>query len=93
MLSSEAGPGKKKMPKSPLAAPTAAGRDKKKRLNASSSNLYRSYYPHPSRELVSPLFGIFYVINQIRNVEMGTTEKKYEEEKNITHTVIFWDLV
>ena len=27
--------------------------------HANSSNLYRSYYPHPSRELVSPVCGIF----------------------------------
>ena len=27
--------------------------------HATSSNLYRSYYPHRSRELVSPVCGIF----------------------------------
>ena len=33
---------------------------------ATSSNLYRSYYPHRSSELVSPVCGIFVVhINQI----------------------------
>ena len=27
--------------------------------HATSSNLYRSYYPHRSKELVSPVYGIF----------------------------------
>ena len=39
--------------------------------HATSSNLYRSYYPHRSRELVSPVCGIFiwklYIITVLDN--------------------------
>ena len=36
---------------------------------ATSSNLYRSYYPHRSRELVSPVCGIFinyFILNFVK---------------------------
>ena len=33
--------------------------------HATSSNLYRSYYPHRSRELVSPVCGIFFQHNPV----------------------------
>ena len=36
----------------------------KKSLNASSSNLNWSYYPHRSSELVSPVWGIFFIANR-----------------------------
>ena len=41
--------------------PTFFDRNFKKKINhATSSNLYRFYYPHWSRELVSPVCGIFF---------------------------------
>ena len=44
--------------------------------HASSSNLYRSYYPHRSRELVSPVCGIFQTVR--REIFKATADAFYK---------------